>query len=187
MERAVTHRAVTHRAVRRILHSAGAAALLVGLAACAAVPSSPAPRFRAVALQPGDGLTIEDATDDVVFDITSKKGIGKIEFERLGAPPKTVTFHLHLKGLEEFRFTWANHRITGHVSSEDGTPREEASSADGQAAAIDPSSPYWMPVSIEAEDPTIPLTGGYFVVAAPPTFIQDQPTRFTLQWIDFYR
>lgn len=171
----------------RALQTAGTGLLLLGLAACSAAPAQSGPRFRAVALQPGDDVTISDATGDVVFDITSEKGIGRIEFERLGAPPETVTMNLRIKGLEEFRFTWGDVRVTGHVSTQDGVVREDMSRAGGQAAAIDETSPYWMPVRIEAASAQIPLEDGYFAVVAPPAFIEDAPTRFTVQWIDFYR
>lgn len=151
----------------RLLRTAGAALLLLGLAACAASPAGSAPRFGTSALQPGDGLTIEDATRDVVFDITSEKGIGKIEFERFGAAPETVTFKLRLKGLEEYRLTWGDQTVTGHYPSSGG-----------------PADPN---LRIESENPTIPLQDGYFVLRAPSEFLHDAPVKFTLQWIDFYR
>lgn len=154
------------RTVMTLLRTAGAALLLLGLAACAASPAANAPRFRASELQPGDGLTISDATDDVVFDITSEKGIGKIEFERLGRAPQTVTFNLHLKGLEGYTLAWGDQTVTGRYASTGG-----------------PADPL---VRIEGT-PTIPLQDGYFVLTAPPAFIKDAPRRFTLQWIDFYR
>lgn len=149
-----------------LLRTAGALLLLIGLAACAASPSAGVPRFRASALQPGDGLTINDATGDVVFDITSERGIGRIEFERLGAAPQTVAFNLHLRGLEEYRLTWDGQTVTGNHSSTGG-PADPAIRIEGT--------------------PTIPLQDGYFVLTAPPAFIQDAPRKFTLQWIDFYR
>ena len=64
------------------------AALLLGLAGCSATPSAPsAPaagsaQYRVMSQQPGDGITIEDATQDVTIDITSEKGIGSTEILR---------------------------------------------------------------------------------------------------------
>lgn len=168
------------------IKTAAALALLLGLAGCAAVPPepgadarpvNPTAQFRALALQPGDGLTIDQrAPTDAAFDITSERGIGKIEFERRGAAPATLTFRLHLKGLEEFKLTWGDRAVTVNYPS-----------SGGQLATPDPADPLAMPVAIEAADPTIPLADGYFVLTAPPAFIQDAPERFTVQWIDFYR
>ena len=150
-----------------LLRAAGTTLLLLGLAACAPVPSADGPRFRALNEQPGDKVRIEDAGDAVTFDITSERGIGRIEIERLGSAPQTVKFHLRIKGLEEYRLTWGEQTVTGHYSSTGGQS--------------DPT------VRIESENPKLPLQDGYFVLTAPPAFIQDAPRRFTLQWIDFYR
>ena len=77
--------------------------------------------------------------------------------------------------------------MTAHVSSRDGSVSEELSRGDGQSTVIDATSPYWMPVRIDAANPQIPLKDGAFVVVAPPAFIADAPARFSARWIDFYR
>ncbi len=162
-------------------------ALLLLLAGCDTGPATGAPRFRAISLQPGDGITIDDSTDEVTIDINSEKGLGSVEIERLGLPPKALTVNFQLKGLEELRFTWGSTRIFVYVASGSGAVREEAGLAGGQATPIDSTSPYWMPVRIEAENPKIPLQNGFFAVTAPQAFLQAGPQRFTLKWIDFYR
>ena len=179
--------------MKGILKTTGALLLLLGLAGCVAVPPemsgdarttgaddrpvNPTARFRAVALQSGDELTIDQrGTADAAFDITSERGIGQIEFERLGAAPATLAFRLHLKGLEQFTLTWGDNTATVNYPSSGG-PR----------AMTDPADPLAMLVTVEADNPTIPLQEGHFVVIAPAQFIEDAPQRFSIQWIDFYR
>ncbi len=166
-------------------------ALLLGLVGCVAVPPAAAPRFRVESAQPGDTVKIDDTTDDVVIDITSERGIGSAAIVRSGKPPKTLTFRLHLKALEEFDLDWSGARVSAHVASADGSVREEVTLPGKPAQPIDAASPYWMPVRIEAKDPTIPLQDGFFAVGAPPAFLQPSdetaPRHFSLKWIDFYR
>lgn len=163
-------------------------ALLLALAGCASGPAAGTPQYRAVSPpQPGDSISVDSTTGDVTIDITSERGIGKAEIERTGRPPKTLTLDLHLKGLEELRWSWGDAVLVIHVASGDGTVREELIRGSGQPDAIDDSSPYWAPVRIEADDPAIPLEDGFFAVTAPPAFLQAAPQRFFLQWIDFYR
>lgn len=161
-------------------------ALLFAVAGCASAPAAAAPGFRALALEPGDGITVGGTTDDVTIDITSERGIGKVEMVRTGAPPKSLIVNLHLKGLEELRWSWNDATLLVHVASGDGSVREELGLG-GQAAVIASGSPYWAAVQIEAENPAIPLEDGFFAVTAPPAFLQAAPERFTLKWIDFYR
>jgi hypothetical protein len=162
-------------------------ALLVAMAGCTSVPAAATPRYRAVAVQPGDDVTFHGDTGGVTIDITSERGLGSVEIERLGPPPKTLTINFHLKGLEELRFSWGDTRLFVYVGSGDGSVREELGLAAQQATPIDSTSLYWATVRIEAENPKIPLENGFFAVSAPPAFLQDAPQRFTLQWIDFYR
>ena len=171
----------------RIGAGLAAGALLLSLSGCAAGPAAGSARYRAVSQQPGDGITIEDGTHDVTIDITSESGIGSMEIQRLGPPPKTLTVNFHLKGLEEMTLSWGDTRVTAHVASGSGNVHEEMGQGGAPAAAIDSTSPYWMPIRIEAEDATIPLKDGYFAVTTPPAFIQAAPQRFLLKWIDFYR
>ncbi|MGE5601602.1 MAG: hypothetical protein ACM30E_01045 [Nitrososphaerales archaeon] len=162
-------------------------ALLVTIAGCVPLPAARSPRYRAVAVQPGDGVTFQDSIDAVTIDVTSERGIGSVEIERLGLPPKTLTVNVHLTGLEELRFSWGDTRLFVHVASSDGSVSEEVSLGAKQATSIDSTSSYWAPVRIEAQDPEIPLANGFFAVTAPAAFLQAAPQRFALEWIDFYR
>lgn len=160
----------------------GALLLLLGLAGCAAIPPvtprpTPTPgRLQPHTTQAGDMITADFRTDNFVIWIESEKGIGKANFERRDAAPASVTFHLRLKGLEQFTLTWGDRTATVNYPSSGGPP-----------VTPDPADPLAMPVTIEAATPTIPLQDGYFVVTAPAQFIQDAPERFMIQWIDFYR
>lgn len=164
-----------------------AAGLLVGLAACSLSPTADAPRLRVGSLGPGDAVTIHDGGDDVSMDISSERGIGNAEIERLGGPPKSLTLNLRLKGLEELRMSWGNTQVAVYVASGSGEAREEVSLSGAEAVAIDDASPYWLPVRIAAAEPAIPLKDGFFIVTAPRAFLQVAPTSFSLSWIDFYR
>jgi hypothetical protein len=161
--------------------------LLFTIAGCAPVPASGGPRYRAVAVQAGDNVAFHESNGAVTLDITSERGLGSVEIERLGAPPTALTINFHLKGLEELRFSWGGARLFVHVASGDGSVREEIGRASQPATPIDSTSPYWAPVRIDAQNPQIPLENGFFAVTAPPAFLQEAPQRFTLQWIDFYR
>jgi hypothetical protein len=173
---------------------AGALLVLLGLAACAAAvpplapPHSPTPkRLRPRTPRAGDVIAANSGTDDFAVWIASEKGIGKADFDRTGAPPRSVTFYLRLTGLEEFRLAWGDVTVTVHYWSSGGMVRQDVSRAGGHRAAIDVTSPYWMPLRIEAEKTALPLEDGDFVLTAPPQFITDAPEQFALQWIDFYR
>jgi hypothetical protein len=158
----------------RLVRTAGAALLLLGLAGCVGI-SSEVPRYRVTTERPGDQVTVAGG-DMVTFDITSEQGIGKAGFERVGPPPQGVTFRLRLKGLEEFSLKWGDQSVTVHYPS-----------SGGPVPTVTPGDPLAMPVTVEAENPTAPLQDGYFVVEAPPAFIEDAPKQFRVEWIDFYR
>ncbi len=165
----------------------GGLALLLALAGCAAGPATGASPYRAVGVQPGDSVTVGGTASHVEIDVTSERGIGKVGIERTGRPPQALTVNLHLKGLEELRWSWGETTVLVHVASGDGSVREELVQGSAAPAAIDEASPYWAAVQIKGQDRSIPLADGFFAVTAPPAFLQAAPSRFTLQWIDFYR
>jgi hypothetical protein len=171
-----------------------AGCVLLALAGCVPLPeATPAgPTVRLAALAPGDSIAVEEAADgSVILDITSARGIGRAEIERLGPAPASLVLRLRLKGLEEFRLVWGDTEVTAHVGSGSPAVRQELSrpgaTPSAAAAEIDSTSPYWLPIRIEAANPTIPLADGFFAVSAPPAFLQAAPARFTVRWIDFYR
>jgi hypothetical protein len=139
-------------------------------------------------IQPADEIRIHQSTEDVTAYITSEKGIGRIDLERLHTPPSSLTLYLQLKGLEEMTLTWGDALVTVHVSSMDGTVRQELTLRGAEGAPISATSPYWMPLRVDAEasDDT-PLKSGHFVIGAPTAFLDEAPEQFSISWIDFYR
>lgn len=141
-----------------------------------------------VSIQAGDEIRFDQTNEDVVAYVTSEKGIGRIDLRRQGAAPRTLTLNLELKGLEELSLTWGDVVVTAHVSSIDGTVRENLTLQGGEATPINDASPYWMPLRIDAAaSERIPLESGHFVVNAPKALLDDAPERFSIRWIDFYR
>lgn len=159
--------------------------LLAGCAFGAAPAQLPA--FRSVGTQPGDDITFDVTAVEAVIGIASQRGIGSVEIERLAVVPAQLALHMQLKGLEELQLSWNEAELRIHVSSLDGTVRQELALSAGQPAIIEPEHPYWAPVRIVAEDPAIPLESGYFEILAPPALRQDAPERFGVRWVDFYR
>jgi len=161
-------------------------ALLV-LTSCVAVGSQPI-TYRVTPGKEDATVTYQVNGRDVVVDVYSQSGIGSAEMTQTGGPaPASVTMRLHLKGLEQFTFRYPAAAVTASVSSHDGSVSESVSIQSGAAQAIDPSSPYWMTVTINATDPSIPLKDGYFEVWAPKDFLTSASREFTLHWVDFYR
>lgn len=139
-------------------------------------------------IQSGDRITIHQSTEDVKAYITSDKGIGRIDLIRTQKPPRSLTLSFQLKGLEELTLSWGAVRVLAHVSSIDGSVREELALGPGEAVPISDASSYWMPLRIEAETPVrFPLVSGQFVVDTPKAFLDEAPKEFSLRWIDFYR
>jgi hypothetical protein len=125
---------------------------------------------------------------DVTVEVHSQSGIGNAHLTQTGGPaPASVTMRLYLKGLEQFTFEYPAAAVTAAVSSRDGSVSESASVNGGAEQPIAADSPYWMPVKINAADPSIPLKDGYFEVQAPKDFLASVGREFTLRWVDFFR
>ena len=85
---------------------------------------------------------------------------------------------LHLAGLEEFKFRYGDTTIQVSVSSQaDHAVREVAEQA-GKTSPLREGDPNWIAVTPAA---------GYFDLEVPAAFIQSGETKFTIEWIDFYR
>ena len=167
---------------------AACAAAMTLLAGCV-LPAAPAqlPAYRGVGVQAGDAITVEATADGAAISISSQGGIGDAVIERLGSPPARLILRMQLKGLEELCLSWREAELAIHVSSIDGSVRQELVLSGGQPESIDEDHPYWAPFRIVAGDPAIPLQDGYFEIQAPLALLQDAPERFTVRWIDFYR
>jgi hypothetical protein len=157
------------------------------LAACVAVSSQPI-TYRVTPGKEDATVTYQVNGGAVMVDVRSKSGIGSAQLAQTGGPaPTSVTMRVYLKGLEQFTFQYPAAAVTAAVSSHDGSVSESVSLQGGAAQPISADSPYWMPVTINASDPSIPLKDGFFQVQAPKAFIEAASREFVLNWVDFYR
>ncbi len=161
-------------------------ALLV-LTACVAAPPQPV----TYSITPGKDdakVSYQVSGGDVTVEVRSPSGIGSAQLSQTGGPaPTSVTTKLYLKGLEQFTFEYPGATVTASVSSHDGSISESVSVDGGAAQPIVPSSPYWMTVTINPSDLSIPLKDGYFEVQVPEDFLTSASREFTMNWVDFYR
>lgn len=118
------------------------------------------------------------------IDIQSPTGIGSATFElESGTMPANMTLRFHLKGLEEFRLTSAQDRISASVSSGDQTLLSS-----GTETPLLPGHPLWMKIEIVSNaGKKIPLEDGYFEVIVPQEFLLKTGKTFEIEWVDFYR
>ena len=162
-------------------------ATLLVLTSCVAVGSQPI----TYSVTPGkeDAAVIYQVNGgDVTVDVRSQSGIGSAQLAQTGgSAPTSLTMRLYLKGLEQFTFQYPAATVTVAVSSHDGSVSESVSLEGGASQPISPDSPYWMPVKINATDPSIPLQDGYFEILASKDFLTSASREFTLHWVDFYR
>ena len=147
-----------------------------------------------------DGDMVETATstssgqavvdDTVIFDIYSQIGIGDAEVKLTkGEWPETISFRVHLMGLEEFKFAYGETVVTASVSSSGENLILESVSQNGEEQPISVDSSYYMPIRIESENSElgIPLEDGYFEIDAPVDFFAGAYDGFAISWVDFYR
>jgi hypothetical protein len=150
---------------------------LLSLAACAPAPTSiDRATYTAVPLKGDPIITFSTTNDMLLIDITSPTGIGGATIEKTGGqwPPKII-MRLRVKGLESFKFRYADTTIDVSVSSHgDNTVREESSTN----GPLKPGDLEWI---------TVTRGEGYFDLAAPASFLDSGANQFTSEWIDFYR
>lgn len=151
--------------------------VLLSSAACA--PSSAAndrATYTAVPLKGDPTITFSTTNDQLLIDITSPTGIGGTTIEKTGGqwPPKIV-MRLRVKGLESFTFRYADTTIDVSVSSHGDNAVREESNANGTLQSGD------------AEWIVVTPGEGYFDLQAPAAFLQSGESKFTIEWIDFYR
>jgi hypothetical protein len=161
------------------------------LVSCASAPANaqPAePAFTVITKNPDDQVDIQFENGRALIDIQSPTGIGSAALElESGSMPGSMTLRLHLKGLEEFRLTSAQDRISASISSREVSSNETILSS-GTESPLQPGHPLWMEIEIISETGTkIPLEEGYFEVTVPPDFLQNVGRTFQIEWVDFYR
>ncbi len=153
---------------------------VLSLVACA--PSS-TPKagatYQAVPLKGDPDVVFSPVTGTLTIDITSPTGIGSTRIEKTSGewPPK-IMMRLHVKGLESFKFRYADALIDVNVSSHGDQTVTETYQQGGQTGTVKAGDPYWIAVT---------RGQGYFDLAAPASFFKSRENKFTIEWIDFYR
>jgi len=176
---------------RHVLDWLMACLLMTGCAAPPGVSETPASVFSVAAEGDGDELTLSVEGQATVIDVHSRSGIGSAVIKLVSGPsPENVVVRLHLKGLEEFRLSYAEATITASVSSGDRrSVFQRVAWPDGGERPVTRDSPFWLDVQIVSDQvpPRIPLEQGYFEITLPRSFLREEQRSFSIQWIDFYR
>jgi len=165
--------------------------LLVSCGGISAGAQPEEPGFIVITKHPDDQVDIQYQNGTSLIDIQSPAGVSSAAFElESGRMPDHMVLRLHLKGLEGFRLTSAQDRISASVSGGDsGQVEEQILLSAGTESPLPPGHPLWMEIQIvssQAEN-RIPLEDGYFEVEVPQEFIQSAGKTFEIEWIDFYR
>ncbi len=180
----------------RILFIALSCLLLATSTACRQPSATLTPAtFTAAPLRGDPQIVVSTINDTLVVDITSPTGIGSAAIEKTaGQWPGKIVLRFHLSGLEEMKFHYGDTTLQVNVSSHGDNAVTETLVKNGETTALSPGdplyTPYWMNVQILNADGatgTIPLQNGAIDVSAPPDFFRSGATKFTLEWIDFYR
>lgn len=153
---------------------------------------APRSKVPGVTVLPGRNepqIAVEIYPDRAVLDVESPRGIGSADIELSEKfRPKHLTMRLHLRGLEEFRFNYANRTA---ITSLAGTGRHEVRGRelrDGVERTLSARDGLWMPVRFStAQSVEVPLRDGWIEVDAPADFLKSGARRFTIEWVDFFR
>ena len=147
--------------------------------------------IKTSAERPDARVTAGADARQAVVEVFSPSGIGGATVE-ITSPtlPRTVVMRLHLRGLEQLRFSYGDTTVTASLASAGDNTTHQTYRGAQQERPIAEDSPYWMNVRLvpsAGSQATIPLEDGYIEVAAPKDFLARGQTKFVIQWIDFYR
>jgi hypothetical protein len=153
---------------------------VLSLAACAPPSTSNAgATYQAVPLKGDPRVAFNAMTNTLTVDITSPTGIGSTRIEKTtGQWPPKIVMRLHVKGLESFKFRYADTIIDVNVSSHGDQTVTETYQQGGQTSTLSAGDPYWIAVTRGPD---------YFDLEAPANFFKGGENKFTIEWIDFYR
>ncbi len=146
--------------------------------------------FKIVTKRPDDRVEVKSKDHKAVFIVRSPFGISNATIKRTKEQwPDKVVVQLRLKGLENVKLSTEMLKLQASVSSQNGDVRLWK---DGKEdSPLDSKSPYWMEIRVLDNDgeqtKAIPLKDGCFEMELPKRFFVDNPTSFTVEWIDFYR
>lgn len=153
---------------------------ILGLTACA--PSSASIQratYKAVPLKGDPLITFSTTNDTLLIDITSPTGIGSASIEKTsGQWQGKIVIRLRVKGLESFKFQYADTIIDVTVSSHGDNAVREVYEQPGKIGTVSAGDPYWIAVTPGE---------GYFDLEVPADFLTSGENKFTIEWIDFYR
>ena len=114
-----------------------------------------------------------------IEQITSPTGIGSTAIEKAaGQWPSGIMLRLHVKGLENFKWRFADTTIEVSVSGHGDSATYETSEKAGSSGTLKPGDPDWIAVT-PGEN--------YFDLKASTAFLKSGQNKFTIEWIDFYR
>lgn len=159
--------------------------LIASMVSCADAPS-----FKITTKRSDDRIEVKSKDHEAIFVVRSPFGISDATIERkIEQWPDRVVIQLRLQGLEKFKISTEKLKLEASVSSQNG---EASLWKDGKEdLVLNSKSPYWMPIRIldSAGEGTasIPLKDGCIELQLPAKFFEGNPTKFKLEWIDFYR
>lgn len=151
-----------------------------------ATPSGATPQFLVTVDKPGDRVVLTADNGQLTADVWSESGIGGASFSlTAGALPQSISFRLHLRGLEQMTLAYADTVVSLSVPSGGNRPVLQVATVGGSEMPVASRSPYWMDVTrVESE---AGAAGGYYQVTPPQAFFPAAATEFRITWIDFYR
>ena len=148
-------------------------------------------RFKITTKRQDDRVEVKAEEDKALFAVTSPFGISQAVIERQEDTwPKAVVLRLHQKGLSSFRASNGKVRLDAAVSIEEGKQKIRLWKDGKEDAPLDEKSPLRTDIRIVGDGKPareLPLKDGYFEMALPRAFFEDNPKSITLNWIDFYR
>lgn len=152
--------------------------------------SDEVPKFQITTQKADDCIRVRVDNETVIFDVRSPAGISHSVISREAESwPKTMVMRLHLRGLEHFSLAQGDVKIEGAVSSQDGSVRLWI--AEQEDKPLTETHPLWIKVRrLDAEgQPTnaLPCPAGSIELQVPRALLKDNPSTFTLGWIDYYR
>jgi hypothetical protein len=154
--------------------------VVLSLTACAlsTVSSNPS-AYKAMPLKGKPVVTFSATNDILSIDITSPTGIGSTAIEKTdGKWPSKIVMRMHVKGLESFKFHYADTSIEVSASSHGASTVSETYEQAGLRGTLKFGDPSWIKVT---------WGEGYFDVKASAAFLKSGADKFTIEWIDYYR
>ena len=176
----------------KFLHRLLVSAFVGGLGLASVGCHSPRSRVAGVTVLPGRNspqVSVEIYPHQAVLDIESPRGTGSVTVELSERTHlKHLSLRLHLRGLEELRFTYAGRTVIVSLTSHGQHEVRGRLLANGAERSLVAGDQYWMPVRRAGGATTeTPLSEGWIEVDAPLDFARSGARHFTIEWVDFFR